>query len=218
MDKVNITIEEQKNLKKIVNEITFKLSQLQNPSEITLNCPIPFGMTKIYNKSGNLREQVKKSNNINELTILRNLLFDKKHKIVEVIYTKNKKNKSHEKKDTSKTYYAIKLGIDGIQDMIVTDWNECKHLIKYDSVYKKFHSIEECEEYFNTVDVNKMQEYMIKQYELHQKKKKLNAEYTKTEIWIKNNLIASLKELSSKEDVNLAKIINNAIEEYLLKY
>lgn len=49
-------------------------------------------------------------------------------------------------------YYAIRTGA-GVKNTIVTSWEECKWLVQgYNSVYKKFKTKEQAEEYLQLSD------------------------------------------------------------------
>ena len=69
-------------------------------------------------------------------------------------------------------YYAIKEG-KGVKNKIVRSWEECKKYVHgYSAVYKSFKTQEECNEYFKTVNPEKIKEQT--KYQMEKKKKLKN--------------------------------------------
>ena len=61
-------------------------------------------------------------------------------------------------KNKRQKFYAIKIG-KGVENKIVTSWEECKGLVQgFPAVYKSFLTIEEAVKYLDTVDVDKVRD------------------------------------------------------------
>lgn len=61
-------------------------------------------------------------------------------------------------KNKRQKFYAIKIG-KGVENKIVTSWEECKELVQgFPAVYKSFFTIEEAVKYLDTVDVDKVRD------------------------------------------------------------
>lgn len=205
MDKIELKLEKIKNLRESIEVLIEEVKNLKNPSEITVYTKNLFGLTKIQDKKGNLREEIKKSPNKDLLTKLRDTLKDGGHFISSNICIKDN-NISGE------YYYAIKKGI-GVENKIVHTWYECKTYVDgYDSVYKKFESLDECEEYFKTVDVEQV--IGQKKYIMEQKQKG-RLHNKKIQIDIPNEMYNDLEKLCGKEGIELKDAIMVAINKYL---
>lgn len=205
MNKVKIKAMEYNSLRECIEFLIAEVSKLKQPSEITIYTKNPFGLTKIQDKKRKLRENIKKSPNKDLLTELRDALRDGGHLVISNKY--NQENKSNKK-----YYYAIKKGIN-VENKIVTSWDECKKYVNgYDAVYKKFESLEECEEYFNIVNVEKIREQ--KKYVMDQKKnKKLSTK--KIQIDISNEMYNDLEKICRKKGIKMEHAIKFAINNYL---
>lgn len=125
----------------------------------------------------------------------------------------NEKPKSKPKqKSKLKKYYAIKVGR-GVKDKIVRTWEECKSFTDgcY-SVFQSFKTMEEAEEFFGSVNVEKVREqtkFVI------EKKKKVKATTTLVQARILNESYAKYVEKCNENGWEIGEGINKLIDEWI---
>ena len=111
-----------------------------------------------------------------------------------------------------KKFYAIKVG-KNCNDVIVRDWNKCKELVHgYNSVYKSFATIEEANKYLSTVNVDNIREQ--KEFAI-QKRKESKSKGTHVGFRIPNEIYTELEKRSKETGLNIEKIIEFAIAQYI---
>lgn len=220
MRKVSIEVTEQKNIATMLDEFTNKVEELIFPSEITVLAPAHFGLANVLTKKKNIRQVIAKPDHpyADKHEKLRSALELGDHKIAGFTLVKNKSKTKEkqvpQKKQTKKQfYYAIKEG-NGVKETIVNTWDECKSLVHgYPSVYKKFASIEECYEYFGTVNVEKVKEQT--KWALESKKKTKASQNNILEVKMSDELFQDLEKKSKSIGLPMEHLVRFALNNYL---
>ena len=218
----NIIIRDNKDFKVMIENFINEISKLEKPTEIHLIASKPIGVAKIVNKKGVPKDITKKEiANRELLTNLRDILKDKGHTIPKTTYGKTEETKAlktstaqaNTVKTKPKKYYAIKEG-KGVTNKIVDTWEECKKYVNgYNAVYKSFFSIEECEEYLGTVNVEKVK--ASKEYVMEQKRIKKETKGNTININISEEMKRDLELRSKKVGLKVDDIIRFALNQYL---
>lgn len=203
------------------NELRYIINEFKklNDIEVDLYVITPFGLNKIQDKTTGVIKDIddipNDSSNYPFLIELRGIMLQNRIKIRKCYYGRPNLEEAGGSRNV-KYYYAIKEGVGGIVDTIVESWEECEPLVKNNiSVYKKFLTKEECLEYFKTVDVADVKEKAKLQLERSNKLKKLKEDYTEVKVWLRKDIVAYLNERSVKENINVAKLLNNILAEVI---
>lgn len=201
-------------------ELNYIIKEFKNLSDITLNLYVitPFGLNKIQDKKGvikDINDIPKDSSNYPLLMELRGIMIQNKIKIRKCYYGRPNLEEAGGYTEC-KYYYAIKEGVNGVTNTIVESWEECEPLVKGGlSIYKKFVTKEECLEYFKTVDIEGFKKKARYQQEKNEKLKKLKEDYTEVKVWLKKDIISYLNDRASKENINVAKLLNDILMEVM---
>lgn len=205
-----------KSISLILDDFIKELIKLNEPTEIHIVTNLKWGVTRIRNKSGNFREEVKKSKgsseeNIKKLDKILTLLRTGNHKLIDN-YVDEKPKKELKEKVKKRKWYAVKIGKDNIQNMIYETWEECKKVTDgCNSVFKSFETKEDAEKYLETVEVEKVLEQ--KSYALERKnKEKLSKNIN---IKLSQEMYQGLLKKSKENNIDIENLIKFAISQYI---
>ena len=116
------------------------------------------------------------------------------------------------KKKAKAKFYAIKDGI-GVEDIMVTSWDECSKLVLgYNAVYKSFRTEEEAKKYLGDVDVKLVKEQAKKGIE---QKKIKNETIRSLTIRLPKEMYKEFEEKCSSMNLDKDKAIFMLIDEWI---
>lgn len=116
------------------------------------------------------------------------------------------------KKKPKVKFYAIKEGI-GVENIIVTSWEECSKLVLgYNAVYKSFRTEEEAKKYLNIVDAEKVKEQVKKGIEKRKVKKETKGSLS---ITLPDDIYKAFRDKCNDINLDENKVIKMLIEEWI---